>query len=201
VIDGYTLANLVVLLSLSPGNYAGLPRLIHQMATGDGTAAATALLGTVSPPGLTGYGLTYGVFCREQAAYTDAATVTATAKRALPGFPDPVLSLPPQAPRLLDECPVWNVGTAPPSVHDVTRSDLPVLLLAGTLDAVTPPSQAGAAAQGLTHSRVIRFPGLGHDVPRASACARSIVASFLDAPDHTDTTCLESVRVPDFATG
>jgi pimeloyl-ACP methyl ester carboxylesterase len=200
VIDGYTLANLVAVLSLIPGTYAGLPALIHQVATGDGTDAAKALLGTLAPPGLTGYGLTYGVFCREGAAFTDPATIAAAGKQALPGFPDSVLARPPQLPYLPQECPIWNVGTAPPSVHGAARSDVPALLLAGTFDAVTPPSQADEAARTLSNARVERFPGIGHDVFRASECARSITASFLADPTHTDTSCLASVTVPTFTT-
>lgn len=62
VLDGYTFANLVVVLSLGPNNYAGLPRMIDHVAHGDASDAALARLDTISPSGLTGYGLTYGVF-------------------------------------------------------------------------------------------------------------------------------------------
>lgn len=41
VLDGYTFTNLVIQQSLAPGNYAGLPALIHSTATGDGVPAAT----------------------------------------------------------------------------------------------------------------------------------------------------------------
>jgi pimeloyl-ACP methyl ester carboxylesterase len=37
--------------------------------------------------GLTGYGLTYGVFCREDAAFTDPAALLAGARQALPDLP------------------------------------------------------------------------------------------------------------------
>ncbi|TQF69287.1 alpha/beta hydrolase [Rhodococcus spelaei] len=200
VIDGYTLANLVVALSLSPGTYADLPATIHAIAGGDGTAAATALLGTLTPPGLVGYGLTYGTFCREHAAFTDTATVLATAKTALPDFPDEVLSLPPQVPRIFDECSIWDVGRAPASVHDPTHSDVPALLMAGTFDAVTPPSQADEAATTLPRSTVVRFPGLGHDVLGVSDCARTVMLDFLDHPDGYDSGCVGSVVVPTFTT-
>lgn len=70
VIDGYTLANLVVVASLTPGSTAAVPSQVHDLAIGDGSEAALALLANRPPPGLTGHGLTYGVFCREQAAFT-----------------------------------------------------------------------------------------------------------------------------------
>ena len=202
VIDGYTFANLVVVQSLSPGNYPGLPALIHGVATGDGRAAAEALVKGVPPPGIIGYGLSFGVFCREQIAFTDTARILATAQQALPELPDTVLALPPQAARIVDDCEVWDVGSADPAVHAETRSDVPVLLLSGSFDAVTPPSWARIAAEGLPRARVLDFPGLGHDVVAASDCARAITVDFLERPQGGyDTGCLSRVTVPEFTAG
>jgi pimeloyl-ACP methyl ester carboxylesterase len=202
VLDGYTFANLVVVQSLVPGTYAGLPALVHGVATGDGRAAAEALLGTVPPPGLVGYGLTFGVFCREQVAATDRAQVLAAARAALPGFPDEVLALPPQAPRIFEDCGIWDVGAADVSVREPVHSAVPALLLSGTFDAVTPPEWAREAAEGLSRGRLLEFPGLGHSVVQASDCARTIMLGFLDRPEGGyDTACLDQVTVPEFSTG
>ena len=158
MIDGYTLANLVVVASLSRGSYAALPQTISAIAKGDGTAAAKAVLTGIPMTGLTGYGLTYGVFCREGAAFTDPAALLAGARQALPDLPTEVLSLQPQGPRFMDECGVWNVRRADPAVHRPTSSDVPVLLIAGTFDAVTPPSQADEAAEPFRMARWCDFP-------------------------------------------
>jgi len=198
VIDGYTLANLVVVASLTPGTYAALPQTISAIAKGDGTAAANAVLTGIPPAGLTGYGLQYGVFCREGAAFTDPAAVLAGARQALPDLPTEVLALQPQVARVMDECGVWNVGRADPAVHRPTSSDVPALLITGTFDAVTPPSQADEAAKTLPHGKVVRFPGLGHDVLIASDCGRQIVADFLSRPDSYDTHCAEAMQPPTF---
>jgi pimeloyl-ACP methyl ester carboxylesterase len=101
VIDGFTFANLVGVASLSPGNYAGLPSLIHEVATGDGRAAAEAIVTGVTPP---------------------------------------------------EDCAVWDAGAAGEAVHDVARNDVPVLMLSGSFDAVTPPSWARVAAESLPRS-------------------------------------------------
>ena len=202
VIDGYTLANLVVQESLRPGTYAGLPALIHSAAQGDGGPAARELVNSLSPPGIVGYGLTFGVFCREHVPYTDPATELAKAEQALPGFPDEVLALVPQSPRIFDDCGIWDVGKAPASVRHPVRSAVPVLLLDGTFDAVTPPGWAKIAARGLSSSRLLLFPGIGHDVVSASDCARSIMVDFLQRPrGGYDTSCLSQVTVPQFTTG
>jgi pimeloyl-ACP methyl ester carboxylesterase len=197
VIDGYRLANLVVQASLTAGSYATLPQTIHAVANGDGIAAARTVLAAIPPPG-GGYGLIYGVFCREDAALTDPAAALAAARQALPDLPVEVLSLTPQAPRLFDECAIWDVGRADAAVQEPARSNVPVLLLTGTFDAVTPPSQADEAAATLPHSRVVRFPGLGHDVVAASECGRQIMADFLNRPDGYQTRCADEMRPPTF---
>jgi pimeloyl-ACP methyl ester carboxylesterase len=198
VIDGYTLANLVVVASLSRGSYAALPQTIAAITKGDGTAAAKAVLAGIPMTGLTGYGLTYGVFCREGAAFTDPAALLAGARQALPDLPTEVLSLQPQGPRFMDECGVWDVGRADAAVHRPASSGVPVLLMTGTFDAVTPPSQADEAAKTLPHGKVVRFPGLGHDVFIASDCGRQIVADFLSRPDSYDTRCADAMQPPTF---
>jgi pimeloyl-ACP methyl ester carboxylesterase len=174
---------------------------VHATATGDGRAAAEAIVKGVTPPGLIGYGLALGVFCREQTAFTDTARIQAAGQQALPGFPDTVLALPPQAPRIVDDCAVWDVGAAGEEVHDVARSDAPVLMLSGSFDAVTPPSWARVAAESLPRSRIVEFPGLGHDVVAASDCARSIMTGFLERPDGGyDTSCRDRMTDPEFTT-
>lgn len=199
VIDGYALANLAVVASLAPGATAAVPALVHGLAQGDGSLAALTLLANRPPPGLTGYGLTYGVFCREHAAFTDAARVKAAALAALPAFPDAVLSLVPQSPNLLRECAAWNVGRADDRNKEPARSQVPVLLMAGAFDAITPPAWATLAAGTLPNTRVLTFPGAGHDVMIwAPACAVSVMRSFLDRPDAVDDRCVRALRVPPF---
>jgi pimeloyl-ACP methyl ester carboxylesterase len=71
-------------------------------------------------------------------------------------------------------------------------------LLAGTLDAVTPPSQADVAAEGLPNSSVVRIAGSGHDVLSRSTCAQQITVDFLDDPTDYDESCAARVSVAPF---
>jgi pimeloyl-ACP methyl ester carboxylesterase len=203
VIDGYTLANLVASATLNTPLIPALPKVIHAIATGDPAPAAGILAATISPGDIVGYGLSYGVFCRESAAFTDTPTILAAAQRALPQLPAEVLSLVPQIPRVIDECAEWtagfaNSGRADTAVHAPVHSDVPALLLAGTLDAVTPPSQADVAAEGLPNGRVVRIAGSGHDVLSRSTCAQQITVDFLDDPTDYDAGCAADVPVPAF---
>ena len=198
VIDGYTLANLVVSSTLNTPLIPRVPKAIHAIATGDPAPAASLVLTSLAPRGVVGYGLTYGVFCRESVAFTDTPAILATARRALPRLSTDVLSLLPQAPRLVDECAEWNVGRADGAVHATPRSDVPALLLTGTLDAVTPPSQADLAAESLPNGRVVRIAGSGHDVLSRSTCAQRILVEFLDDPTGYDAGCAAALRPPAF---
>nr|WP_271210616.1 alpha/beta hydrolase [Rhodococcus wratislaviensis] len=120
----------------------------------------------------------------------------------LPDFPDPVLSLVPQAARIFDDCDVWDVPASDARVHEPTASDVPALLLTGSLDAVTPPSQARTAAETLSRPEVLEFPGLGHDVLQSSDCAPAVTVGFLENPaGGYHTSCLARVQMPSFTTG
>ena len=202
VLDGYSLANLVIVASLS-GDYADLPEAIHNAATGNGIPAAELLVQQVAgtPPGLEAWGLLFGVFCSEEVGYTSPAAELAAAKKALPDFPELVLRLVPQLARIFSECGVWNVKRATPSTPAPTHSKVPALLLTGSLDAATPPSWAYQAAKTLTHSTVVTLRGLGHDTLLHSSCAASILNAFVTEPtESVDTGCTKSLTSPTFMT-
>jgi pimeloyl-ACP methyl ester carboxylesterase len=113
-----------------------------------------------------------------------------------------VLTLPPQAPTIFQDCGIWKVPPADPAVRAQTRSDVPALLLEGSLDAITPKNWAEAAASGLPNSRILVFPGAAHDVLLWSPdCAVTIMRNFLDQPNGGyDDRCLESITIPPFVT-
>lgn len=205
VLDGYQLANLPVVAALPPYALTTVPAMVHAVAAGNGVPAAKTLLAGQSPPGFVGWGLFYGVLCREQAAFTSRRKVQAAAKAALPGFPDRVLSMPPQqefVARIFADCAVWDVGRAGPRVTAQTHSDVPALLMSGTFDGPSGTRWAAAAATGLSRSRTLVFPGLGHAVLDQSGCARAILVSFFNQPSgRYDTSCLGTLAVPPFTNG
>lgn len=205
VFDGYQLANMVVVAALPPWALTTVPAAVHALAAGDGLPAARTVLAGNSPPGFVGWGLFYGVVCREQAAFTDRRKVQAAGQAALPDFPDRVLSLPPQqefVARIFPDCAAWDVGRADRRVTAQTRSDVPALLMSGTFDGPAGTRWAAAAATGLSRSRVLVFPGLGHSVFDQSACARAILVGFFDQPSGGyDTSCVDTLTVPPFTTG
>ncbi|WP_187432505.1 alpha/beta fold hydrolase [Agromyces mariniharenae] len=202
VVDGYKLANVVVLrLATGPAYSAVLPQMIHEIAAGDGTGIASSVIQYLPPAGVVGLGLQWGVFCSEDLPRTSLEEVVALGSEALPGFPESVLSLLPQVPRFFADCEIWDVPPADERAHAEAVSDVPALFLGGTFDAVTSPSWQDAATPTLSASQVVNFPGLGHQVILQDPCPVEVINSFLaDPAAPVDEDCIAQVTPPVFTT-
>ncbi len=96
-------------------------------------------------------------------------------------------------------CPFWDAGTVDPAFHKPVASDIPVLMLAGDVDTLTPLEWARQTKRDLSHARLVVFHGVGHDVHSTTPCARAITANFLDDPaGDLDTSCARAIE-PAFA--
>ena len=202
-IDGYRFANLVgILVASGPATAALAPVLIHQIANGDAVAGGAALASTAIPrPGVNADGFTWSASCPDWTAGTNREDVLAKAQAALPELPEAVLRLQPQLARYFDDCAIWDVGESPASARAPVLSDVPVLLLGGTFDGVTPISWQDALRPGLTDAQSVAFPGLGHTVVDQSPCAMSVMQAFLATPGApVDQACVAQMAIPSFAT-
>ncbi|MCC4600483.1 alpha/beta hydrolase [Xanthomonas melonis] len=97
-------------------------------------------------------------------------------------------------------CKVWPSKPAPSAATAPFQSTLPVLLLSGELDPVTPPRYAQRVLQGLPNGRHVVAPGQGHGVFRLG-CMPKVLSQFLQTADARtlDTTCVASLTtVPAF---
>ncbi|MCL1561196.1 alpha/beta hydrolase [Xanthomonas nasturtii] len=97
-------------------------------------------------------------------------------------------------------CKVWPSKPAPAAASAPFRSTLPVLLLSGQLDPVTPPRYAERVLQGLPNGRHVIAPGQGHGVFRLG-CMPKVLSQFLQTADAKalDTSCVASLNtVPAF---
>ncbi len=94
--------------------------------------------------------------------------------------------------RVLAVCDAWPHGAMPADFATPVTSDVPVLLLSGGLDPVTPPRYAEEVAKTLTHARSIVAPGFGHIIS-ARGCVPRLIAKFVDAAgfDTLPATCVD----------
>ena len=94
--------------------------------------------------------------------------------------------------RTLAVCDQWPKGTFPADFTQPVSSAVPVLLLSGGLDPVTPPAYAADVARGFPRSRHVVAQGFGHIVS-PHACAPRLIAAFVDEAGFSSLpqTCVD----------
>ncbi|MEW5939472.1 MAG: alpha/beta hydrolase [Chloroflexota bacterium] len=173
-VDGDKFASLIVLASKYAPALPLIPQTIARARQGDFSAIEL----TLSSSSYTFDNITMGVFvsffCHEQ-VYASTPEKLGDA--------------------LFDLCEIWDADPLGPGENEPVRSDIPTLILAGTLDPATPPYLAERVQQGLTHSRLVTFASQAHapSTTDASGCAQIIIRSFLQNPEAgPDVSCLQT---------
>jgi pimeloyl-ACP methyl ester carboxylesterase len=93
-------------------------------------------------------------------------------------------------------CKLWNVTPAGNEESDAVSSTVPVLMLAGDYDPVTPPEFARLAAETLENSRLYEFESRTHGVMFSTICARDMMYQFITAPEsELDTSCMDQLKI------
>jgi pimeloyl-ACP methyl ester carboxylesterase len=83
------------------------------------------------------------------------------------------------------------------------RSDVPVLILTGEWDPVTPPSNGNSVAQTLKNSLQVVVPHGAHGLGglEGIACIDNLIREFVERGTNKDidTNCVKSIRRKGFA--
>ncbi len=75
-------------------------------------------------------------------------------------------------------------------------SDVPVLIIEGSMDAATAPEWVDLITPDLPNSQIVSFPHTGHAVLGKSDCTTSIMGAFLDNPSKpVDASCVAHTLV------
>ncbi|HEU4324206.1 MAG TPA: alpha/beta hydrolase [Roseiflexaceae bacterium] len=187
-------AQTIRLLSYAPETVALLPLLIHSAAGGElGPLAAQAHIAGDSLGESISGGMNTAVLCSEDTPFIDpAAAAQAGAGSYLGDAPlDWQLGI----------CAAWPRGEVPAEFKRPVASDVPVLLLSGEADPVTPPANAEQAARTLPNSLSLVAPGMGHNVI-ARGCIPRLADRFIDQVNPRDlpADCLEEITPLPFFT-
>ncbi len=93
------------------------------------------------------------------------------------------------------QCEIWPRGPLPEGFHDPVSSDVPVLLLSGELDPVTPPEYGDSVAEHFPNSLHLVAPGQGHIVT-TRGCMGGLVADFIIAASSAEleTDCMSQME-------
>jgi len=138
-------------------------------------------------------GMFLSVECAEEGAFTDMARVDARLRDAPEAIADKLRS---DVERALAQCRIWAVQAASAAFKTPVRASVPVLILNGAFDPITPPAFGDLAAATLSNSHNLTFRGVGHGAIATSACADGVIIAFLDDPDSApDDACLADLDV------
>ena len=96
-------------------------------------------------------------------------------------------------------CSVWPAGPTDAEINTPLTTELPVLLLSGDADPITPPRYADMAAENLLRSQHLVGKHQGHG-QIAVGCMPRLVATFIETadPDAVDPECVERSFVMPF---
>jgi pimeloyl-ACP methyl ester carboxylesterase len=171
-----------------PTLIAAIPGVVQAIANGDRGVIAT-LASQAIPFALSSTeGMTNAVNCSDRGRLADRDAM------------DDLLSEHPELGAMVyvnameTQCPIWGVDEAPESFNALPApSDIPVLVVGGRFDPVTPPEGGRRVADSLGVEFLL-FPDAGHGAIGPSQCSIDIYYAFLDDPSAPpDSTCIADV--------
>jgi pimeloyl-ACP methyl ester carboxylesterase len=181
----------------SPEGARQLPFIIHQAARGDfGPFLKMAIPTERARPDFLADGMYLSVTCAEDTAFIDPAAAARMSKQSFTGNY-----------RVFQQrraCGMWPRAKIPDAYHDPVKSNIPVLIISGHTDPVTPPEWGERVARHLPNSRHVVIGHLAH-VPDGLSnveCLDKLALEFYDRGDakSLDTSCVNQMLPPPFIT-
>jgi pimeloyl-ACP methyl ester carboxylesterase len=91
-------------------------------------------------------------------------------------------------------CEEWEIPSANLSVNQPVSTDLPVLILAGEYDPVSPADWGEQIALNMSQATFLEFQNIGHSVVLSHSCPLSIALMFIDEPvQPLNTVCMNEI--------
>jgi pimeloyl-ACP methyl ester carboxylesterase len=193
----YHLATVLRLGSYTAEQAALLPLMLHDATESSNFTplASQFLLVNRSYGDALAYGMHNSVVCSEDVPFWDLTKVNrAELEKTYLGTA--------QLDGLRSICSIWPRGPIDPDIHAQLHTDVPVLLLSGSDDPVTPPGDAEDARRALTHSVHVVLKGFGHGQLTAP-CVDRVMSNFVNrgGVEGLDVSCVQNDRpMPFFVT-
>jgi len=180
------LAGVIRLFSYHPSTVALIPFLIDEAANDRFAPLASQFL-TISEAlsDALSLGMHNAVMCTEDAPFFGGEAITEEDLGAT--YIGPLMV---EALRAM--CSVWPAGILDENFKAPLKTDLPVLLLSGDADPITPPGFAEMAAVELTNALALTGKNQGHG-QASRGCMPDVIADFVERATvaDLDTDCLE----------
>ena len=189
-LTGARLLDMVFLGMYNMGVVRSLPGLLDSIRNRDYLDAALVMTGLLFAGRMLSYGQGMAMLCNEEIPFEPTGALPAAALRfpRLQGFFAQAVF---QSADALRFCRDLGLGEADPVENLPVRSDIPVLIAAGSFDPITPPEWGRLAARNLSDVRLAEFPDLAHGAALSHECARSVTLGFLDGPQaDPDLSCI-----------
>jgi len=167
-----------------------VPLLIHRAFEGDYDAIANrGLTSNRAIRNMLAFGMLMCVTCSEDIPRIDLDDI--------PRLTDGTFLGNGRVRRQMEVCEIWPRGDVPADYAEPVSVDVPVLLLSGEYDPVTPPRWGEQAARHLPRSRHVVVPTT-HSF--GSSCIDQIMRNVLDrgSVEGLDTSCVEHMSRPRF---
>lgn len=187
------LAGAVRLLAYQPQSIAILPLVIHAAANGNLVPlAAQFQLTMTSLADALALGMHNSVMCTEDLPFLDRDAIDIEALETT--FIGAM-----QLAALESICSIWPQGPIDDDFNEPLATDIPVLLLSGTADPITPPRYAEMALAEMTNHVHIANRHQGHG-QIAAGCMPDVIADFVESADPAavDASCMERAFVMPF---
>lgn len=185
-----TLVGLAFAFSYAPQTASLLPLVLDEADQSRyAPLMSLAQLMTKSMSGSMTRGLQWSVICAEDADRFDAKAT-----------PDGTLLGSEVGEMFFAACAQWPTGTRPADFNAPFKSDLPVLLLSGEFDPVTPPRYGERVAAGTPNGRHLQLRGQGHGT-MGLGCMPKLLGKFIETADakSLEVECLDTLTyVPPF---
>ncbi|HEV8579259.1 MAG TPA: alpha/beta hydrolase [Thermoanaerobaculia bacterium] len=170
-----------------------LPLQIHLAAQGDlAPLVQNAIERRLQIDEVLAMGLLFSVTCAEDLPFIDDVTAARETRDTFLGDY-----------RIRQQkavCEIWPHGKPPADVHELVRSDVPVLLISGERDPVTPPEFAERVAKNLPNSLHVVVPHGTHG--GAGDCTDHLTRDFIDrgSVQGLDAACVKQAPPAAFVT-
>jgi len=181
--------NAIRLLTYAPETAALIPLIIHSAAVEQDYSLLASqylmVIGSLNSSIANGMG--YSVLCSEDVAFYSPEEAHQANVDSYIGDS--------QTDALFEICKVWPHGQISVEFKEAVHSSVPILLLSGEYDPVTPPEFADLASETLSNSLNLVINGQGHNV-FIRGCVWRLGTDFIETArfDNFDHSCLDKIE-------
>jgi pimeloyl-ACP methyl ester carboxylesterase len=190
-VDARLVSSVVFSALYSPLTASVVPALVDRAEQNDFQGLfALALAGEDAGENMS-IGMQLSVLCSEDASQVSATEIKSETSTSL--FGSHLIG------SQLEACGMWPRGKVHKDYYRPVVSDVPVLVLSGEVDPVTPPGWGDSVVKHLSRGLHIVVPSTGHGVV-STPCGNRLVSDFIErgSVEGLNTGCVAAVRRPPF---